>query len=96
MITAGSREGTCCNKGNISSVTIHLSKCDNNFPIQIKPLTLTDNRDVFRISRFILGSNAVLMALKSRSPEEKTVVFILISVILFLKYRYENSQKCAI
>ena len=86
MITAGSREGTCCNKGNISSVTIHLSKCDNNFPIQIKPLTLTDSRDVFRISRFILGSNAVLMALKSRSPEEKTVVFILISVILFLKY----------
>ena len=72
MITAGSREGTCCNKGNISSVTIHLSKCDNNFPIQIKPLTLTDNRDVFRISRFILGSNAVLMALKSRSPEENS------------------------
>ena len=62
IITAGSREGTCCNNGNISSVTIHLSKCDNNFPIQIKPLTLTDSKDVFRISRFILGRSAVLMA----------------------------------
>ena len=62
MITAGSLEGTCCNKGKISSMTNHLSKCGNNFPIQINPFTLTDSKVVCKINLLILGSNAVLMA----------------------------------
>ena len=62
IITAGSREGTCCNKGRISSIIIHLSRCGNNFPTHIKPFTLTDNKVVCKINFLILGNNAVFIA----------------------------------
>ena len=69
MMTAGSLEGTCCNNGKISSMTNHLSRCGSNFPKHIRPLTLTESKEVLTISFFIRGNRAVFIDWNSSKPK---------------------------